>query len=1154
MSEYYINPVNSDTRFTTPATTTETIGGSIGRLKDPLVYGFSVANAFMDDTIPNQEFDRTLDPIFNPVKDQLNLLKTEAEFKAAQVLYLKDLQDRKAFQNATLGQVLIGEVANPVGWVPYVRAAKGLDMISAGINLGITSGVITGTEELARSQTLVGYDPVEGAYNTAASAIMGFGFGTVLKGGANAVTDARSRAHMRLNEHQQTIAEFDNFQKNERTLAQQLAGNRKYKNDGTEKLRQRSITLARTIAGKELVIKRLNKSAEDRATSMGAKKGERFFTDEEDIIMNSVRSEIAILNGERTSILDEITMRRLDEGASSAKDPFNVASSLFDYVDVMPTPSLTIYKYKMPKNASAKLQQAINRMKKSTALLADDGSMLFAGNKLGLTLDRSVDVRSKMRKANLFHYESKLTELWRLETGAPKLAPNLVRTVTRSGPTRDAWLDNVVRKYISEDATMTPREREAGELFYKFFDDFKRESEGLGTLGSREHVQNRIDYTSERITYAREKYNNAKSSKSIDYWDQRITNLEEELADLKEGLAYVNAGVLKPIGINEPYWHRQWTKEAVQADERGPKRLRETLTNWVRENPTGVEYDRKSGLFKAKDFTGDIRGQDRYVDEVIKAIISDNDPSGSATARSTRLPSRTVSIPNRLVLDFIETDALSVMRKYSQRTGAKNDFSQVFGNKTFKMVADELVDDLVENGLSVSQANMLRKNFTILYQRVTATTLSDPTSMTNQTVQFLKEFTSLNYLGSAGVTAIGDVPKIIMENGFKDTYKGILAAFDDPNWQKQLREVKSVYAEALELSLGTTQQQLIEDTGVTVGSKVWNGVKDAGFVLNALGPMTVGLKQLSGSLSVHRFVEISKQVNDGSASKFDLEYASRYGLTVEMMREIATKAPIQQTGQKLNVANIGEWSNAGVKGETIAAFQAAVSKTVANTVLSSTPQTRFTYADGSIFVPTRWAKSVMPNVAEDPDFPGYVRWESGVMTLPFQFYNYSMSATSNILRTTAQGQTKNRYGGFALMLGIGYMMAKLRTPEWAWDDMDYDQKFAAAVERSGVGAVYTDVALNSIRINTQLGLNDPDNDMVRLPFYGKDGYAEAATTLLGAGSGTIKDAVDAGIKFGEGEYGDAMKEVYLMLPLTELFWLKEDSRAMIDYASKSIFD
>ena len=62
------------------------------------------------------------------------------------------------------------------------------------------------------------------------------------------------------------------------------------------------------------------------------------------------------------------------------------------------------------------------------------------------------------------------------------------------------------------------------------------------------------------------------------------------------------------------------------------------------------------------------------------------------------------------------------------------------------------------------------------------------------------------------------------------------------------------------------------------------------------------------------------------------------------------------------------------------------------------------------------------------------------------------------------------------------------------------------------------------------------------------------TSVLGAGSSTIKDGVDATIKLSNGDYQEALRDYYLMLPLTELFWLKEDSRAMIDYASKSIFE
>ena len=174
------------------------------------------------------------------------------------------------------------------------------------------------------------------------------------------------------------------------------------------------------------------------------------------------------------------------------------------------------------------------------------------------------------------------------------------------------------------------------------------------------------------------------------------------------------------------------------------------------------------------------------------------------------------------------------------------------------------------------------------------------------------------------------------------------------------------------------------------------------------------------------------------------------------------------------------------------------------------------------------------------------------MTLPFQFYNWSMSAATNILHTAAQGQIKNRYGGFAAMLGIGYLMAKLRTPEYVWDELTNEQKFLAAIERSGIGAVYNDVAMNTVRAVTQAGLNDPTNDPLNLAFYGKDGYTEAATTILGSGISTIKDFSDGVIDIYDGNYGSALKEFYLMLPYSELFWLKEDSRAMINNVARSI--
>ena len=213
-----------------------------------------------------------------------------------------------------------------------------------------------------------------------------------------------------------------------------------------------------------------------------------------------------------------------------------------------------------------------------------------------------------------------------------------------------------------------------------------------------------------------------------------------------------------------------------------------------------------------------------------------------------------------------------------------------------------------------------------------------------------------------------------MEQGFRPMLKGLVNIFDDPNWEKQFYQVREIYGEALELSLGFVQRQILEESGSTLGSATWNSIKQGGFILNGLGPMTVGLKGLSGVLSVHRFVDVSLRVADGSASKFDLEYLARHGIDVLVAKEIA-KAPIQRS-KGLIIANIEEWSEKGISLETQLKFKAAVNQSINNTILSSSPATRFTYADGSVFLPNNQATRLFPFL-KDPDFPGYVRMESG---------------------------------------------------------------------------------------------------------------------------------------------------------------------------------
>lgn len=1105
------------------------------RVKNATSYLYNKAALdFQKESFERQEFDRTVPDGYEDIaNDVLLYADTPEDMQLMMEAHDKERLDDQIWARASTKKMIGGGLVTVESVVPIFRFLKGTSILSSAINTGATAAITTGSVEALRS-TMPGYDPVEGAFNTAAATVLGAGggalFSSVSKGGAKLLMNGRNR----LNEHSQTIIEMRHFEENQERLLAEAPASRAFKDSTDEDLRVSSIFLTQKVSEYENTLSRINSGDEavSHLDKYGVEKKLREFVDTRD------------------DVLDELTLRRLDSGLTQQIeiDPYNVVSSFADPFDkVMPTPLKSILRVPITSKTPKKLAQALNNFKRASLSIANDSALLLNGHLVGQTLPPSLHVRSKLRVADMIQYEQAQAKIWRQATDAGA-GSNMMRKITKSENTLEKWLSRVNTKRITGQQ-MTAEETQAADLMTKFFDDFRAEAEDFNIMGSRQHVSERLGVKEMKLSLAETKLQNAQSkdyTDSIEYYTSEVKRLKEEVDELRASLEFIESSNLKPSGTTEPFYTREYLKEKIQADEQGPKLFRQKITSFVRENPFGAEYDKKSGLWKYKDMTGDIEAQDRFVNSYIESITSEPGSKSSATLRSTRMPSRVLPIPNADIIDFINQDVVDVMRRYYLRNSAKVEFAKTFGNRSYDDVASELIEDLLDNGMSLKKANELRKDLTILYERVANDVVSDPTTFTNKSVQFLKEFTSVNYLQSSGVTTIGDVPKIIMENGFKDILRGAASAIDSAEYRAQFGKVKSIYGEAAELSLGVTQLDTIENSNVRALGKKWDTIKNTSFVLNGLGPMTVGMKTFSGTLSAHQFIESAMNVADGSASKLQITKSLRYGLSVKNLEEIASKAPVRKTENGLFIANIEEWAEAGISADTIGRFRAAVSNNVGNTILSSTPATRFKYADGKIFFPIKAARKIFPDIEEDAKFPGYAVWENSIMTLPFVFYNWPMSAATNIIQSSAQGQIKNTFGGFATMLGFGYLLAKVRTPDWAWEEMDYDQRFMAAIERSGVSAIYGDIAMTALRAGVQLDLNNPDNDFVRLGYYGKPGYAEAAATVLGAPASQIKDFYDIGDATTRGEYGEALRNFWRVLPFTESMWYKNHSRQLID--------
>jgi len=121
-------------------------------------------------------------------------------------------------------------------------------------------------------------------------------------------------------------------------------------------------------------------------------------------------------------------------------------------------------------------------------------------------------------------------------------------------------------------------------------------------------------------------------------------------------------------------------------------------------------------------------------------------------------------------------------------------------------------------------------------------------------------------------------------------------------------------------------------------------------------------------------------------------------------------------------------------------------------------------------VPDSVAQYLPFDLPVDPRVQGYRRVESGLLALPFTFYSYTMGALSKITGNYASGSVRNKAAHTAVALGLGYAIVRSRTPSWAWDDMDTEDKIMRSFDFSGLAAIYSDMTYRAIAMANEMGV------------------------------------------------------------------------------------
>ena len=581
------------------------------------------------------------------------------------------------------------------------------------------------------------------------------------------------------------------------------------------------------------------------------------------------------------------------------------------------------------------------------------------------------------------------------------------------------------------------------------------------------------------------------------------------------------------------YFMRIFNRRKIETDREG---FKNKLIQGFKENPR-ILTKGNDGLFKIQEMATDPVSLERRANDTIDTILGETDEDAidaifTGFGRTGPLVSRRLNIPNHLIKDYIVTDIKEIMIAYTNRVGPRIEYYKRFRNPDNNqlMSLEDRLDyyriQLQKQGVSEATINKYIKNFVAVYDQVVGTTLKRPDAIDTKIADFLRTATSWTFLGGSGFAALGDAASIFMDHELSAIGKGFLGSMDDISLKVSKREL-NLAGEALEITRGVTHLKYMESLTNDVFSKtIPDKLNNAFYIANLLAPVTVAIKTFDGLLRGHTLIDASIKLGQNKASKFEKEFLARYNITPELAKQIAD-SPYQKSQGNLYLPNTEAWTDE----EAVKAFRNALASGVMNRVIMGTPADKPIVMSGVAYIPESFAKRLPFDTPVDPRVQGYRRVESGLLALPFTFYTYALGALSKITANHAAGAVRNRLSHMAVAMGLGYMIVNTRTPSFAWNEMDIEDKIMRSFDFSGLAAVYSDMAYRAIAMASEMGFEN--NFPIQPKFQAPPDQIGALISLGGAPADWSYEVITSIGQMLSGDVQDGAKGLIRMTPLIE---------------------
>lgn len=609
-------------------------------------------------------------------------------------------------------------------------------------------------------------------------------------------------------------------------------------------------------------------------------------------------------------------------------------------------------------------------------------------------------------------------------------------------------------------------------------------------LAFRDSLNDDIAKIQSQMDYFDNLFNKIESARNIDelaglHWELDLTpKMDSALYKLQEAMRATSKRIDNALEILDRgkgkegvanYFPRFWNRQAIMENREAFKAI---LIKWFRENNTILKKDEK-GLFKEIELSTRPEDLSMRADEAIDNILGETDDDAidaifNGVGRTGPLLSRRLDIPNNLVKDFIVTDAKDVMIAYTHRVGSRLEYHKRFTNpKTGKIMSlseklDDMRTQLLAEGVPEKSVNKFIKNFKGAYDIIVGSSVKRIDAIDTKVAEVLRTATTWTFLRTSGIAALGDASAILMDHELSTIGKTFMGLLDDISLKQSAREVK-LSGEILEITAGTSHLRWMESLSRNIFNKsTADRVSNVFHTMSGLSVVTVAMKSLEGLVRGHTIIDMVHKMVDGKASDFEKTFLAQYSITPDMAQKIVNQ-PFEKSRNGTYLPNTEAWTDE----DAVKAFRHALRSGVANRIIMGTPADKPFSMHGFTYIPDHIAKLLPVELPVDPLVKGYRRVESGLIALPFTFYSYTLGALTKITGNYASGAVRNKLAHTAVAIGLGAMIVKMRTPSWAWDNMDTEDKIARAFDFSGLAALYSDLGYRAISMVNELGFENP---------------------------------------------------------------------------------